>query len=139
MGAGTSTTNLGTQPTAATQPTSVANSFLNNSAISNGASVPSSTGSAFSQLASAGSLPGLTGSLIGNSGMMPMPPAWKPQSYVPPVPVASAAGAAKIDPHVNQAYMRNFSSTGAGQGVKLADEMKKGYFLPGGPKAAGGR
>lgn len=92
MGSGSGTTQYGTQPTAATQPTSVANSFLGNRALSTTSTLPTSSGSSFAQLSAQGSLPGLTGSLIGNSGMQPLPKAWTPTPYVEPVaPVAAAA------------------------------------------------
>lgn len=91
MGSGSGATNYGTQPTSATQPTSVANSFLGNRALSNGAAIPTSPGSSFAQLSAQGSLPGLTGSLIGNNGMPQLPKAWTPTPYVPPVAPASAA------------------------------------------------
>lgn len=135
MGSGTSTPNYGTQPTAATSPTSVANAFLGNRALSSGASVPTSNGSAFSQLAATGSLPGLTGSLIGNGSMPALP---KPSGPMPiPVPAAATASGAgrAIDPHQRWGSF-NVRSDGS---TKLTPEQEKQKKLMGGPLYAGGR
>lgn len=99
MGSGNSTTETGAQPTATN--TGLSNAFMSNQPLQQTYApmpLPSAPSSSFSQLSGAGSLPGLTGSLIGNggagmpalpqpSGPMPLPP---PPRQIAPMPSQAA-------------------------------------------------
>jgi len=89
-----------TQPgmdTAATN-TGVANMFMNNQPLAQTYQpmpMPSAPGSSYASLSAPGSLPGLTGSLIGSGSMPPLPKPSGPMPIPAPPPVAKPAAALK--------------------------------------------
>ncbi len=95
MGSGNSIPGSGQQPTATNSQLS--NAFLSNQPIGQTyqpMGMPSAPSSSFAQLNAQGSLPGLTGSLIGNNGMPPLP---QPSGPMPvPQPPVSAAPAQRL-------------------------------------------
>lgn len=137
-------------PTGGEQPaatnTGLANAFMNNGPSQVYNPAPASAPS-FASLSGPGSLPGLTGSLIGSNAMPPLP---RPSGPMPlPQPVAPVAAAPiKAAPHQlwGQFNVRSDGTSSFGGtpgnvtgGTKLTDAQKKTQKYMGGPLYSGGR
>lgn len=125
--------------------TGLSNAFLSNQAMPQTYRPAPST---FAQLSGTGSLPGLTGSLIGNNSMPALP---RPTGPMPlPPPVVPAASPTPLNQNAHQLWggfnVRSDGTSSFGGtpgkvtgGTKLTEEQERIKKLMGGPMVFGGR